>query len=162
MTDVQPATLRELTESAELVLEATVSKLKSYLTPDEENILTDYQIVPVRVFVSRVPAGRGAPGPAVPLVLTMYGGDLTIDGTRVSVVDHAVKRLQAGRRYLLFLQRFGSQGHFQLQGGGAFEIDSQELKTILARDENIYREFVETPFNEVVNRINAAASGRRQ
>src|SRR5262249_44874247 len=126
LTDIPPSTLEELTVGADVVMEATVSKVKSYLTADEENILTDYQLLPVRVLAGSAPSGPQTPGTPSPLIVTFYGGDLTIEGYTVTVVDHSVRRPEAGRRYLLFLQQFGAPGHYQLYRGGAFEVINQE------------------------------------
>ena len=158
LSDVEPATLHELTSGAELVVDATLIKQKSYLTPDERHIFTDYELNPSRVFVGRLFAAR-----ATPLILTVYGGSLTIDGFTVFVVDHGVKRPQVGRRYLLFLKLFGTEGHYQLYKSGAFEIDKQALRSLVTRDEHVFfKEIVETPLDEVVNRIAKAAEAKKQ
>jgi hypothetical protein len=65
----------------------------------------------------------------------MYGGDLEIEGTRVSVVDHSIGLPKNGGRYLLFLEPFGDNGHFQLYRAGAFEIIGKQLKSLLSETE---------------------------
>jgi hypothetical protein len=47
LTDVEPSTLQELTAGATLVLDATLTAQKSYLSPDQQHVFTDYQLVPI-------------------------------------------------------------------------------------------------------------------
>lgn len=162
MSDIEPATLQQLARGADLVLDATVVRLQSYLTPDEDNVLTDYQVVPTRVLLGRVTTARTTPGTVSPLIVTTYGGDITIDGFTVSVVDHALKRLESGRRYLLFLDRFGAEGHYQLHKAGAFQVDDQDLKSIVTRDKHVFEDITQTPFNQAVQLIGAIAAERNK
>lgn len=162
LVDVQPATLDELTAGADLVLEATVTRVRSYLTADEENVLTDYQLTPTRVLAGHLPAALPVPGSSTPLILTVYGGDLTIDGFSVSVVDHSVKRPESGHRYLLFLQKFGAPGQYQLHRAGAFEVSGQELKGLVTRgDKEAFSDIVAHPYDQILSRVTMLAGRKR-
>lgn len=135
LIDVPKSTMRDLVSGATVILDATLTRSRSYLTANQEDILTDYEIVPNSVLAGSLTVGRTVPGPSTPLILTMYGGDLEIEGTRVSVVDYSSALPHNGRRYLLFLQPFGNQGHFQLYRVGAFEIIGKQLKSLLGGKE---------------------------
>jgi hypothetical protein len=154
LVDIWPATLEELTTSADLVLDATLTKLKSYFTQDEEEILTDYAIGPTRIFLGQVSPVRAIPGTTNPLLLSFYGGEMTIEGFTVSVVDYAIPAPKNGGRYLLFLRRFGTEGRYQLNRGGAFEIVDQDLKALVQRNSEIlFKDVIKSPFDEVATRI---------
>jgi hypothetical protein len=158
LTDVEPATLERLTTGSTVVLDANVTGGNSYLSPDEQHVYTDYQIVPIRVLAGRLPSGPNVPGPSAPLILIMYGGNLVVEGVKVRVFNHTITQPHSGRRYLLFLMPFRQTGKFQLYGAGAFEVDGQQLKSILTRDsEHIFKDILASPFDDTVNRIRSLA-----
>ncbi len=158
--DVSPMTLQALTLGAELIVDATVTRQRSYLTSNEQHILTDYQVVPIRVLAGTIPVTRASPGSS-PLILTVYGGEMTIEGFTAYVVDHAVKPPESGRRYLLFMRPFGTDGHYQLYKAGAFEVRDQELRSLLTRDGQLLKEITDIQFDEAVSRIADAAKARK-
>jgi hypothetical protein len=134
LVDVPKSTMQDLVSGATVILDATLTRSRSYLTANQEDILTDYEIVPNGVLAGSLAGVRTVPGPSAPLILTMYGGDLEIEGARVSVVDYSSALPHNGGRYLLFLQPFGNEGHFQLYRFGAFEIDGSQLKSLLGQE----------------------------
>ena len=146
LVDIPSSTLEELTRGAELVLDATLTTVKSYLTPDEKDILTDYEMAPNRIFLGELSPVRAMPGITTPLILAVYGGEMTIEGRTVAVVDHAFTRPKHGGRYLLFLRRYGTEGRYQFYEGGAFEITSQGLKALASRDgDTLFKDIVGHP-----------------
>src|SRR5438093_12422833 len=50
-----PLSIEELTERSDLILEAKVSWLKSYINVEDTAVITDYTIVPIRVLAGTVP-----------------------------------------------------------------------------------------------------------
>jgi hypothetical protein len=162
VTDVERATVEDLAGGADLVLEGTVTKLKSYLTSDEQDILTDYQVLPTRALLGNVTAKRATPGTSSPIVLTVYGGELVVGGVKVLVLDHSIKPPKSGSRYLLFLKRFGPDGHFALYNAGAFEIDDEALHSVLTRDAQLFDDVAGTPLSRAIQRIEIVAARRRQ
>jgi hypothetical protein len=135
--DVPKSTMQDLVSGASVILDATLTRSRSYLTADQQDILTDYEIAPNSVLAGSLVASRTAPGPSSPLILTMYGGDLEIEGTRVSVVDYSLALPRNGGRYLLFLQPFGNHGQFQLYRAGAFQIIGTSSRVYSAKKRNV-------------------------
>src|SRR5262249_35689895 len=102
------------------------------------------------------------PGSQPPLILTFYGGELTIEGQKIIVVDHSLKLPEAGRRYLLFLQQFGAAGHYQLYRGGAFEVNNQELKGLVSHgDKELFSDIVGRHYDDVIGRVTQAGPRKR-
>ena len=161
MADVQPTTLHDLVTGADLVLDATVAELSTYLSSNQESLLTDFQVFPARVLVGNI-STEPKPDASSPAILTMYGGELTVDGIKVTDIDHALRKLETGHRYLLFVKRFGPAGHFSLYKAAAFEVgDHQALKSLLTRDEeHVFGEIIGTPFDEAVSKIEAIAAAK--
>ena len=134
---------------------------QSYLSPDEQYVFTDYQLAPLRVFANRVASSQSVPGPSPSLTLATYGGDLVVDGVKVSGWNYAMAPLHGGGRYLLFLVPFGPDGKFQLCRAGAFEINGQQLKSIVTRDSrHVFGEILTAPFDDTVSRIRTLAASR--
>ena len=102
--DVATPPIDELVRGAAVVLEATLTKGQSYLTADQNYILTDYRISPIRVLSGRLASDdMQKPGQTAPPVLTMSSGSYTVDGFTVFQVDHVREEIRSGGRYLLFL-----------------------------------------------------------
>jgi len=157
--DVPKSTMQDLVSGASVILDATLTRSRSYLTADQQDILTDYEIVPNSVLAGSLVASRTAPGPSSPLILTTYGGDLEIEGTMVSDVDYSLARLQNGRRYLLFLQPFGNHGQFQLYRAGAFQIIGQQLKSLLGQEEQrVFGDVITMTFDQALSYITKNAA----
>ena len=68
LVDIRPLSIEQLTTGSELVVKGRLSRPKSYLTADDNYVLTDYLLVPERVIAGRVPASQATPGPATPLI----------------------------------------------------------------------------------------------
>ena len=160
MRDIFPQSIAKLTKGADLVVDAMLSHENSYLTPDEEHILTDFQINVNRVLAARDTVGKPTPSPAAQaLTLTVTGGKYTVDGFTVYEVDHNLDTPKVGGRYLLFLKPFGTKpGQYQTYSGGAFEIDGQRLRALLKRSEEAYKEVSAKPIEELVLEIQRVAA----
>jgi hypothetical protein len=122
-----PVPLSELSEQAELVVDAEVQAINTYLSSDECYLLTDYAVVPRASIAGTVPQ-RTQPGPP-PLVLTLVGGATTIQGVQVVVRDEQLPLIPSGTRVILFLQRSKrDKEKFELVGAvsGAFAVSADD------------------------------------
>jgi hypothetical protein len=160
LRDIPARSIAALTKGAHLVVDGMLSHENSYLTPDEEHILTDFQISVNRVLAARGTVGKPAPAPAAQaLTLTVTGGKYTVDGFTVYEVDHnRNEQLKVGGRYLLFLEPFGAKpGQYQVYFG-AFEIDGQRLRPLLAHSEEAYKEVSAKPLEDFILEIQRVAA----
>src|SRR5207247_5768060 len=96
----EPLSLDELTKRSDLVVEARVERLRSYINALDTAVLTDFSIVPLRVLTGRNPSASSKPG-AGRLLLSTYGGEVTKDGVTVKAENHGQQALKNGGRYLL-------------------------------------------------------------
>ena len=135
--DAYPISIEALAAGSELALEGKLIPLQSYLSEDKRHILSDYEIQPGRVFIDRKTSfSRAAPGPANRLTLTLYGGQVEIEGTSVTLVDRSFSKRPAAGRYLMFLvEKPNARNAFQLFGGaaGLFAINGKDVVTSLRR-----------------------------
>ena len=66
--DDPPTPISELTERSDLVLQATLSRLRSCIGDNTAVLVTDYEIKPKRVLHVRGTTGAATPGPGRPWV----------------------------------------------------------------------------------------------
>jgi hypothetical protein len=118
LQDIPALSIDELTKGAAIVAEGVISHERSYLTPDEQHIQTDFQIIPSRVIAARLQVARSTPGQPPPLTLAVTGGKYTVDGFTVYEVDHNRENSKVGGRYLLFLKPSRQAGKYQLYAVG--------------------------------------------
>lgn len=62
LIDVPKSTMQDLVSGATVILDATLTRSRSYLTANQEDILTDYEIVPNSVLAGSLTVGRHSPG----------------------------------------------------------------------------------------------------
>ena len=103
LRDICPKSLEDLTTESGVVLIATVSKGKSYLTPNEEHVYTDYTVSPRRVVAGSYPLLSGVPVATMPLTITQYGGEMILEGVVVRSQNYNYPDWGNGE-YLLFLK----------------------------------------------------------
>lgn len=122
--ELTPMALREIVGGAEIIIEATVHRIKTYLSPDECYLLTDYAVTPRAMIAGTIPAAS-KPGPQ-PLVITQFGGDTVIDGVKATVRDRQLPPLPSTEPLILFLVRSSQdKSKYELVGtvNGAFRVD---------------------------------------
>jgi hypothetical protein len=161
----RPKTIEDLTQEAEVVLLATLSQTNSYLTPNADRILTDYSIHVERVIAGSLPARQTqTPGAiVVPLVLVVFGGDVTVDGVLIRSRDDSLEAYQDGGRYLLFLMKARPRrepGRYEMYYGGVFEIVQEKAKPLLKEAKRVFGDVTGAPLNELIPRIENAAPRR--
>ena len=130
--DLAPTTLRELIEEADVIVRARVGRSRSYLSDDEDDILTDHALEPVE-FIRPVASSFGVrPGISQPdaLTVTQRGGAIAIDGHRVTSQHSALPPLQPGTEAILFLVRNGDKFRLVRNYLGVFALAKGTVTTV--------------------------------
>jgi hypothetical protein len=158
--DVPTPPLEILVKEAPLVLEATLSAERSYLSKDQTYITTEYVINPTRTLsgqLSTTSAQR--PGETFAPMLVVRGGSWVVDGRVVWDVNYNRERLKTGVTYLLFLKPVANQpGKHNLYATGGFEVQDGRLTTPLAtHSRDKYEDLMAKPYQEVLDAITVAA-----
>ena len=121
------------------------------------NILSDYAVHAERVLAGDPQVTQRVPGASVAPTLTVYGGELTVDGMTVSAVDHNLNLPASGQTYLMFLKRFGPDaGRYQTVRGALFAVEPNErLSSLLKRADMAipYKDIVSRSLSEAVIEI---------
>jgi hypothetical protein len=155
-----PLSIDELTNQSDLVVEARVSRLKTYVDEQDTAVLTDFALMPVRILAGTVPDAGSTPSVTPPLVLSTYGGEVVRKGVTVRAVNHDREQLEHGRVYLLFLKRFGEErGVYQIFNAAAFEVSGGAIRPLARQATDLYRDF-SADYAHVVTRIVAAERAR--
>lgn len=161
--DVAPTPIAALASSSDLVVVGRLLRRQSYLSPNKTQIFTDYEFVPGEVLLARQKDQRTAPGPAAPLILTVFGGQITLNGVQVTMVDEKMKPVRSGAEFLVFAKRAATTGNrFEPTNGsaGIYEVgDNRRLEPLFRRidaDPEVHG----VPFAEIVRRIQSAAPPR--
>lgn len=132
----EPRTIEELTRDADVVVRARLRRPHSYLAGENESLMfTDYAIEEPTVLAGALEAYvTRTPGAATPpLLLTVWGGDLMIDGIRIEGHDSTFDKPQDGAVHLLFLRvsRAKQPGKYEVWDGGIFELSGETVKPLL-------------------------------
>jgi hypothetical protein len=77
--------LENVVQGADLIVESIVNGSVSYLTADERDIYTDYDLTIVQELFQRQMITTTRPGVAVPIIVKSYGGRVVIDGLTIEV-----------------------------------------------------------------------------
>jgi hypothetical protein len=154
-----PLSIEDLAKQSDLIVEARVTPLKTYINSADTAVITEFSILPIQVLAGTVPSAAKSPG-VTRLLLSSYGGEVVRNGVTVRAENHGLEQLKPGGAYLLFLKRFGQQeGVYQIFNAGAFELSNNTIRP-LARPGELYREFYDVPYGQVVRRVTAGAGSR--
>lgn len=133
--DLAIQSLESALPEAELVVYGTVERATTYLSADQKDLFTDYLIMPLRI-VRQPPRppdtrpGRRQPA-VVPIILTRWGGQMTIDGVQVTQEDRDLRSFGDGERVWLLLAHDGVGQKYRLVSlCGALSVDGSGLRPI--------------------------------
>jgi hypothetical protein len=107
------APFRSIASRSDLVIEGTLVKHRSYLTPDERQIFTDYEFSVTQVIFQRKPQSSDQPGPPAPLIFKTEGGTVVFDGVPMMYAEESNGRkvtLMDGNHVVIF-------GHYDSADG---------------------------------------------
>jgi len=97
-----------------------------------------------------------------PPILTVFGGDVTVDGVLIHATDSNREAITDGERYLLFLMnsRRREPGRYEIYHGGVLEVVRNQARPLLRDSERVFKGIVGTPISELIPRIEKAAQSR--
>ncbi|HXW06535.1 MAG TPA: hypothetical protein VD833_14960 [Vicinamibacterales bacterium] len=124
--DLAPVPLSDLA-AADAIVYGKLVRQRAYMNSRKRDIYTDYEIVAERVIVDRLrvmsslpqPVGQSRP------VVTIYGGEIVVDKTKVVMDDMSlIRRPEHSGPLLMFLRRTSEANRFELYGdvAGLFEV----------------------------------------
>lgn len=127
-----PPALRDVLADADIVVKGTVGERHSYLSEDEREVLTDYDIVGPLV-VQSLERSTEATVALEGLIVTLPGGSVTINGLTYTSIHQALRELERGAMYMLLLKKSGSKYQLARIYLGAFQIRADGRLRPLAR-----------------------------
>ncbi len=155
LRDIRPSSIEELAKGAEVVLRGRLVKARTFLR-NEMYIITQYEIVNPQIIAGALTV-VASPKPDVgkPILLGVFGGEMTISGETIKAEDHAMAtEITSGQEYLLFLRKFGAEpGQYQLYNGGIFEIQGNQAKALVKGAETVFKGASEAPVAELIDRV---------
>lgn len=131
--ELLPKGLDELLPRADLVLRGRVASERAYLSKDQMDLYTDYSIIPTQVFFQRDQLAARVPGNLPLITLTRWGGQTTIDGVQVTLVDKDLEPFRIGDDLLLVLVYREGEGKYRLPDdlSGAFAVVGDRIHPLV-------------------------------
>jgi hypothetical protein len=153
-----PITIAELTQKADVVLHARLFKLKTYIGRDGEHVLTDWAIRDSNLLAARTDSAMARAMDATkPLVVTMYGGELTIEGVRVVASPAEKRSVVDGGEYLVFLMPSrGGGDRYEPYHDGVFAVEEGKVKPLVRDAGNIFKDAADAPLATVLATVQEA------
>ncbi|HXG57334.1 MAG TPA: hypothetical protein VNJ03_18280 [Vicinamibacterales bacterium] len=125
--------IQEVVAAGEVVVEGTVHPIRTYLSDDGCQVLTDYAVHVLQVAYGTLPP-EAKPGLASPLTITTYGGQMTINGIKVVARLDQLPPFTPAQHLLLILSRKAADPRsYELAKGvyGAFSVENGRVKHLL-------------------------------
>ena len=148
-----PLSIDEFTKRADLVLEARLSRLESYINAADTAVVTEFEIQPIRILSGTVPV-------EIPLVLLTNGGEVVRDGVTIREMIHDREELKESTVYLLFLRHWGPRASaYAILNVGVFERSNHAARPLARQGQDLFREFSKT-YGEVIAQVKKSARAR--
>ncbi len=161
----EPKTVDQLTKEAVAVVQATLSRGASYVGGSSgDRVLTDYLLTAPTLIAGRLPVAV-LPSPGTSPILTVYGGEVVLEGVTVRCTDINRAAIKDGAQYLVFLRPSRAPGaagthSYEIYYDGIFEVSRDQLKPLLKNADYVFPEFLHQRREDLVARIQKAAQPR--
>jgi hypothetical protein len=135
--DLVLESLESVLPRADVIVHGSVETMTTYLSADNRDLYTDYRIRPLRLIREPPPIPAATkPGPTampVPIVVTRWGGRMTIEGVQVTQEDADVSAFQIGQQVVLLLAFNKEEQKYRLTSpaSGAFAVTESGLKPLI-------------------------------
>jgi len=127
-----PPSLSDIVEQSDLIVEGIVTARTSYLTPDDRDVFTDYDLTIQHVLLQRKVLASSRPGIAIPVIFKSHGGMVVIDGVKISVdinVNGARMTLGEGDHAYLLATLDAADGKWLINAFHVFKIKGTDVIT---------------------------------
>jgi hypothetical protein len=111
--ELVPDSYENMLARTDIVVIGSAKRLRTYLSENQRELYTDYEISPVRILFQAFSPSSARPGVIEPIVLTVWGGHTTIEGVEVVIEDADAPVLEGQSSLLLHLSR-ESNGKYKL------------------------------------------------
>jgi hypothetical protein len=136
-----------------VVLLATLTRGQSHLTPNEEHVVTDYLVSDNQVLAGTLPAVLGQLGATPAVVITVYGGEIVLEGKTARSMNYNMD-LPSNGRYVVFLKQDGTvPGHYWIYNGAIFSINADQVRPLLKQSEDTFGGVHRAPASALIQRV---------
>lgn len=153
----------DLSRDAAAVVTGKLVRKGTYLSPREDYIFTDYEIRDVTVLAGQLSVRTSSvPGQVSLPVITLWGGEVVVEGVRFRDSNQNFAAIEEGVPYLIFLRpsMTGETGRYSLHNGAIFEIGSQQVKPLLKRGNQVFSWAEDVTVPDLIARIQSAGKAR--
>ena len=113
-----------------------------------------------RILAGTLMATSGPLGSVTPPVLTMFRGEVMLDGVPARTTNFNFAPFAVGRN-LLFLGRGGKEPwRYRLWHAGVFALNGEQVKPMLNQPDSVYVDVKQTPASTLIARVEQAAKSR--
>jgi hypothetical protein len=122
--------LANIVKRADLIIKGKVSRRVSYLTPDDRDVYTDYELAMAQTLFQRQVVSTDTPGIALPLIFKSRGGRVVTDGLEITVEvrsNSALVTIVEGDEVYLFARRDATDGKWLMFPFDVFTVRSTEV-----------------------------------
>ena len=158
VVDPPAKTVAELTREAEVVFLARLFKVNTYVWKNAETILTDYAIREEHLLAARSDTAIiRATDISKPLILTVYGGELTVDGVKVRATTLNAETVVDGGEYVLFLKLSRAYGdQYEPYNAGIFAVRDGKVRPIHKDSQHVFSDAFDAPLATLLSTISEA------
>lgn len=137
MRELLPEPFDQIVKGADVIVRGTVTPVRTYLSEDQYEVYTDYQLTPVHVVFQKASVGTAAPGIiSEPITIARWGGTLTIDGVQVTLSDRDAPSFEATADMVVFLAYDGLRRRYRLvsEVAGAFRSQNGVIEPLVKHE----------------------------
>jgi hypothetical protein len=158
VVDPQAKTVAELTREAKVVFHARLFKVKSYVWKNGETILTDYAIREQQLLAARSDTAIiRATDISKPLIVTVWGGEVTVDGVKVRATTLNEDTIVEGGEYVLFLKPSRAYAdQYEPYNAGIFAIRDGKVRPTRKDSEYLFKDAFDAPVATLLSTISKA------
>ena len=114
--------LASIVKYADVAVEGIVSSIRTYATPDDRDIFTEYEIATRQVIFQRIAQTTAKPGSPPPTIFKTRGGTVIFDGYPFTLYGREQTQLRVGEHLVLFGRYDAADGKWLFGDRDVFRI----------------------------------------